>query len=73
MVSTLRYKSFKSVGINRRSTHVAILMVALVGMFIWLYSQYVLLALVAAYILHGLTARLLALFLLPLRRSVKLK
>lgn len=73
MVSTLRYKSFKSVGINRRSTHVAILMVALIGMFIWLYSQYVLLALVAAYILHGLTARLLAFVSTPLRRSVKIK
>ena len=71
MVSTLRYKSFKSVGLNRRSTHVAILMVALTGMFIWLYSQYVLLALVAVYVLHGLAARLLAFFTLPLRRSVK--
>ena len=73
MLSTLRYKSFKSVGLNRRSTHVAILMVALMGMFIWLYSQYVLLALVAIYVLHGPFARLLAFFAPPLRRSVKLK
>ncbi len=69
MVSTLRYKSFKSVGINRRSTHVAILTVALIGMFIWLYSQYVLLALVAIYILHGLTARLFSFIFAPLRRG----
>jgi CDP-diacylglycerol--serine O-phosphatidyltransferase len=62
MVSTLRYSSFKAVGTRRRSTRLVILLVASVGMLVWLYSRYVLLILVTAYFLHGLLARLGALF-----------
>jgi CDP-diacylglycerol--serine O-phosphatidyltransferase len=62
MVSTLRYSSFKSVGTRRRSTRMVILMVASTGMLIWLYSRYVLLILITVYILHGLLARLGAVF-----------
>ena len=62
MVSTLRYSSFKSVGTRRRSTRMVILMVASTGMLVWLYSRYVLLILSTAYILHGLLARLGAVF-----------
>jgi CDP-diacylglycerol--serine O-phosphatidyltransferase len=62
MVSTLRYSSFKSVGTRRRSTRMVILMVASTGMLVWLYSRYVLLILITAYILHGLLARLGAVF-----------
>lgn len=58
MVSTLRYSSFKSVGAGRRSTRVMILAVALGFMLIWLYSRYVLFALVTIYVLHGLLAKL---------------
>jgi CDP-diacylglycerol---serine O-phosphatidyltransferase len=58
MVSTLRFSSFKTVGTRSRSMRTVILILAL-GMLIALYSQYVLLALVVAYILHGLLARLL--------------
>ncbi len=58
MVSTLRYSSFKSVGAKRRSTRVAILIAASAGMLIYLFSQYVLLACIVAYILHGLILRL---------------
>jgi CDP-diacylglycerol--serine O-phosphatidyltransferase len=57
MVSTLRYSSFKSVGMRIRSMRLVILLIA-TGMLIWLYSRYVLLAIVMAYILHGLLMRL---------------
>jgi CDP-diacylglycerol--serine O-phosphatidyltransferase len=53
MVSTIRYSSFKTIGGTRRSTRVAILLVVATGMLLWLFSRYVLLALVAAYALHG--------------------
>lgn len=57
MVSTLRYSSFKSVGMRRRSARVVLLVVGL-GALIWLYSRYVLLAIVTFYVLHGLLLRL---------------
>ena len=56
MVSTVRFSSFKSVGPERRDARMVIALIALVGL-IYLYSQWVLLILVAAYILHGLLAR----------------
>jgi CDP-diacylglycerol---serine O-phosphatidyltransferase len=61
MVSTLRFSSFKSVGTGSRSMRTIILVLA-VGMLILLYSQYVLLGLVIAYILHGLLSRVLSMF-----------
>jgi CDP-diacylglycerol--serine O-phosphatidyltransferase len=61
MVSTLRFSSFKTVGTRSRSMRTIILAVA-VGMLIFLYSQYVLLAMVIAYILHGLLSRLISVF-----------
>jgi CDP-diacylglycerol--serine O-phosphatidyltransferase len=62
MVSTLRYSSFKSVGTNRRSTRMMILIVGTAGMLIWLYSRYALLAIVLAYVLQGILFRIGALF-----------
>lgn len=62
MVSTLRYSSFKTVGTRSRSARFAILLVAAIGMLIYLFSEYVLLVLVSIYVLHGLIARLGALF-----------
>jgi CDP-diacylglycerol--serine O-phosphatidyltransferase len=62
MVSTLRYSSFKQVGTGRGSTRLVILMVAAVGMLIWLYSRYVLLILVSIYVLHALIFRLGGIF-----------
>ena len=62
MVSTLRYSSFKTVGTRTRSARLAILLVAAVGMLIYLFSEYVLLILVALYVLHGLLLRLGSLF-----------
>jgi|SRR6185369_4946129 len=57
MVSTIRFTSFKSVGAGRRlSARLVIMFIALAGL-IFLYSQWVLLGLVVAYIVHGLLLR----------------
>jgi CDP-diacylglycerol--serine O-phosphatidyltransferase len=61
MVSTLRFSSFKTVGTRSRSMRTIILAVG-VGMLIFLYSRYVLLAIVIGYILHGLLTRVFAIF-----------
>lgn len=61
MVSTLRFSSFKTVGTRRRSMRTIMLVVA-VGMLIFLYSRYVLLAVVSLYILHGLLSRVVGMF-----------
>lgn len=62
MVSTLRYSSFKTVGTRSRSARLAILLVAAVGMLIYLFSEYVLLILALLYVLHGLLLKLGGLF-----------
>lgn len=62
MVSTLRYSSFKTVGTTSRSTRLAILLIAAVGMLIYLFSDYVLLILVAVYVLHGPLLRIGGIF-----------
>jgi len=56
MVSTLRFSSFKTVGTGSRSMRTIIIVLAIGGLIV-LYSQYVLLGLVLAYILHGLLTR----------------
>jgi CDP-diacylglycerol--serine O-phosphatidyltransferase len=61
MVSTLRFSSFKTVGTRRRGMRTTILAVA-VGMLVFLYSRYVLLAMVIGYILHGLLSRFVGIF-----------
>ena len=61
MVSTLRFSSFKTVGTSVRSMRTIILALA-VGMLIFLYSQYVLLAIVLMYILYGLLSRVASIF-----------
>lgn len=58
MVSTIRYTSFKTVGSNRRSIYL-ILIIAAVGMLAWLYSRYVFLIIAIAYVSHGLIFYLL--------------
>ena len=67
MVSTVRYSSFKSVGAERRSTRIVIVLIAAVGMLVWLYSRYVLLAIVSLYVFHGVGLRFVSLLR---RRSV---
>ncbi|HEU0252968.1 MAG TPA: phosphatidylcholine/phosphatidylserine synthase [Pyrinomonadaceae bacterium] len=61
MVSTLRFSSFKTVGTRSGSMRTIILALS-VGMLIFLYSQYVLLAIVISYILLGLLSRFVAIF-----------
>lgn len=61
MVSTLRFSSFKTVGTRSRSMRTVILVVAF-GMLVFLYSRYVLLALVISYILYGLLSRVVSMF-----------
>ncbi|HKZ01703.1 MAG TPA: hypothetical protein VJ180_05655, partial [Pyrinomonadaceae bacterium] len=61
MVSTLRFSSFKTVGTRARSMRTVIVVVAVLVLII-LYSKYILLATVVAYILHGLFSRLFSMF-----------
>src|SRR5215203_1254407 len=62
MVSTIRYSSFKTLGAGKRSTIKVMPLIAAVGMLVWLFSRYVLLAIVLTYVLHGIVFRLFALF-----------
>jgi CDP-diacylglycerol--serine O-phosphatidyltransferase len=64
MISTIRYPSFKNIGTSRRSIYL-ILFIAAVGMLIWLYSQYVLLAVTVFYVSYGLINYLLNIFRSP--------
>lgn len=59
MVSTLRYSSMKTVGTGRRNLYL-VLLIAAVGMLMWLYSQYVLLILSVGYVSHGVIWYLLS-------------
>jgi len=52
MVSTLKYTSFKNFGTGRRSFYI-ILLIAALGMTIYLYSRYVLIVLAGTYVAHG--------------------
>jgi CDP-diacylglycerol--serine O-phosphatidyltransferase len=52
MVSTIKYSSFKNAGTGRRSFYL-ILLIAAVGMSVWLYSRYALLVLSIGYVSHG--------------------
>jgi CDP-diacylglycerol--serine O-phosphatidyltransferase len=61
MVSTLRFSSFKTVGTKIRSMRTVILGLGLI-MLIFLFSRYVLLAIVLAYILYGLLSWMWRLF-----------
>lgn len=62
MVSTIRYSSFKTFGAGSRSTIKIMPVIAAVGMLVWLFSRYVLLAIVLTYVLHGVVFRFFALF-----------
>lgn len=67
MVSTLRYTSFKTVGGGRRSVYL-ILVIAAVGMLVWLFPQYMLFLIAFLYVAHGIVWYLLG-FLRPHRRK----
>jgi phosphatidylserine synthase len=61
MVSTLRFSSFKTVGTSTRSMRPIIYALALLVL-VFLYSRYVLLAIVVMYILYGLLSRVVSIF-----------
>ena len=61
MVSTWRFSSFKTVG-TRRGSMRTIILVLCVGVLIFLYSRYVLLAIVVSYIFYGLLSRMVSIF-----------
>ncbi len=67
MVSTIRYTSFKTVGMGRRSVYL-ILVIAALGMLIWLYSRYMLFGIASAYVAHGIIWYVLG-FLNPKRKE----
>ena len=52
MVSTIRYASFKNASLGRKNLYL-VLVVAAMGMLMWLYSEYLLLILSAAFVSHG--------------------
>lgn len=60
MVSTVRYTSFKTFGTGRRNLYI-FLLIAAIGMAIWLYSRYVLLLLSGVYVSHGVIWYILSL------------
>ena len=53
MVSTVRYSSFKTAGTGKQSIYL-ILVIAALGMLLWLYSQYLLFGIAFAYVAHGI-------------------
>lgn len=61
MVSTLRFSSFKTVGTKSRSMRTIIVALGML-LLIVLFSRYVLLAIVAGYILYGLLSRVAGVF-----------
>ena len=61
MVSTLRFSSFKTVGTSTRSMRPIIFALAVLVL-VFLYSRYVLLAIVLMYIFYGLLSRVASIF-----------
>ena len=61
MVSTVKYTSFKNSGTGRRNLYL-VLVIAAVGMLIWLYSNYVLLILSGTYVASGIILYIISLF-----------
>lgn len=58
MVSTLRYSSFKNVGVGNRNPRIIVLAIALVGLSIWFYSRWALLIVSTIYVAHGIIGKL---------------
>lgn len=67
MVSTIRYTSFKTVGTGKTNVYILLLLAAL-GMAIWLYSNYALLILSGLYVSHGVIWYIAGI-LLPRRKN----
>jgi CDP-diacylglycerol--serine O-phosphatidyltransferase len=72
MVSTIRYTSFKTIGKGKQSVYM-LLLVAALGMLIWLYSQYMLFGIAATYVAHGIIWYLAGLFSPRRREKVEIR
>ncbi|MGI8786612.1 MAG: CDP-alcohol phosphatidyltransferase family protein [Pyrinomonadaceae bacterium] len=70
MISTIRYTSFKTVGKGRQSIYL-LLVIAALGMLIWLYSQIMLFGIALAYVAHGIVWYLAGLFSPKRRKEVE--
>ncbi|HWO00912.1 MAG TPA: CDP-diacylglycerol--serine O-phosphatidyltransferase [Blastocatellia bacterium] len=58
MISTLRYSSFKNVGVGNLNPRIIVLGLALLGVTIWFYSRYALLIIATVYASHGVVGKL---------------
>jgi CDP-diacylglycerol--serine O-phosphatidyltransferase len=58
MISTLRYSSFKNVGVGNRNPRILIIAIALMVTLIWFYSRWVLLIVATIYASHGVLLKL---------------
>ncbi|MCS6816799.1 MAG: CDP-diacylglycerol--serine O-phosphatidyltransferase [Blastocatellia bacterium] len=61
MISTIRYRSFKDLGVGALSPRWTLLLLSLLVAGIYFYSQWVLIFLASAYVVHGLAMKGLAL------------
>lgn len=52
MISTIRYTSFKDLGMGKIKIWL-VLLIGAFGMLLWLFSQYVLLIITVTYVSHG--------------------
>lgn len=71
MVSTIRYTSFKTVGKSKQSIYL-LLMIAAMGMLIWLFPQYMLFGIAITYVSHGIIWYLMS-FLRPQKNAVDIQ
>src|ERR1044071_1128410 len=72
MVSTLRYSSFKNVGVGNRNPRIIVLAIALVVLAIWFQSRWALLIISTIYVAHGIIGKLWSL-LKPRRAAAELE
>jgi CDP-diacylglycerol--serine O-phosphatidyltransferase len=71
MVSTLRYSSFKNVGVGNRNPRILILAMALFALSLWFYSRWTMLVIALFYVAHGLVLKLWS--LIKPRRNAELE
>lgn len=72
MVSTLRYSSFKNVGVGNRNPRIIVLAIALVVLAIWFQSRWALLVISTIYVAHGVIGKLWSL-VKPRRAAAELE
>jgi phosphatidylserine synthase len=58
MVSTIRYASFKDLGVRSSSPFIALPFLAAIVASIWFYSRWVLLILAVIYVAHGIVSKI---------------